>query len=157
MSNKKLPTELTAQLLEDGWTPTKIVTFLRDHLNIEVTANSISQFRRRHTHIAPAHDSQRRLPWKIDRLHQNSVYRHAILAWHQREHDHPLSAERARNLMAVETRLKEAGKVIDYGPVIGFFVVPARDGIDLGIVREPSGRPRPATRGPYALRAAVRA
>jgi hypothetical protein len=155
MAATRLPRDLTARLLEEGWGPTQISGYLREHLGIEVTANSISQFRKRHTDIPPSHDSERKMPWSVKREHYNSVYRHAILAWKQREADHPLSDERARNLMSIETRLQEARprQVIDYNPRRkgGFFLREARPGVDLGIVYEPDGKPRPATKGPYAL------
>jgi hypothetical protein len=39
----------------------------------------------------------------------------------------------------VETRLIENGLVIDYLPKRGFVLVPARPGVDMGLVREVDG------------------
>jgi hypothetical protein len=148
---QKLPYKLVADLLEQGWGPTKIALHLQEHYGIDVTPNAISMFRRRATDVPPMHSTKRLLPWHIHREHENSVYRHAILAWHQRERGEPLSPERDRNLRSVETRLLENGLVIDYAPNRGFFTVAARPGIDMGLVREVDRVPRPPTKGPYSL------
>ncbi len=92
------------------------------------------------------------MPWKVKPEHKGSVYRNAVYSYWRREHDEPLGDESWRNLYAVEARLKETGQVIDYNPrrKTGFHLVPARTGVDLGLVREPDGKPRPPKRGPYA-------
>ena len=151
MPGQKLPAELTARLLEEGLGPQQIVTYLKEHYQIEVTPSAVSMFRKRFTNIEPKHGSKRVIPWKVRPEHKASVYRHAILAWHQRERGEAVIGERARNLMHVETKLKEARLVIDYSPDLGWRLVPARPDIDLGLVREPDAVPRPASKGPYSL------
>lgn len=148
----RLPREQVARLLEEGWGPTQIAKHLTARGYEGVTPNAISTFRRRHTDVPAKFDSTRKVPWKVHPDHQSSVYRAAILTWHQREEGILTSPERERNLLAVEARLKEAGLVIDYRPrrKNPWALVPARPGVDLGIVREPDGVPRPATTGPYA-------
>lgn len=149
---KQAPRHKVVRLLHEGLGPTAIARRIRKEDGIEVTASAISNIRRRHTNLPPMQAAKaRRMPWRIDPAHQNSRYRYAILAWVRRERDEPLGEEAYLRLMRMETELKESGKVIDYYPGSGWRVVPARPGIDLGIVREPDDKPRPATRGPYAM------
>ena len=151
MPGPKLPQEMTARLLEDGWGPKKIADHYKRHLGIEVTPSAVSMFRKRYTDVPAKHKSEKVIPWDVRPEHKASVYRHAVLAWHQRERGEAVIGERYRNLMSIETRLKEAGRVIDYHPQRGWLIVPARPGVDLGVIREPDAVPRPATRGPYSL------
>lgn len=149
----KLPPELTTRLLEEGMGPTAVSRYLKEHMGIEASPSAVSMFRKRYTDVPsqPGTSRERVIPWTIASEHRTSRYRYAILAWHQREKDHPLADERYRNLLKVEADLKENGRVIDYSPTNGFFERPAREGVDVGIVREVDGVPRPATRGPYAV------
>jgi 2-aminoadipate transaminase len=151
MPAPKLPRAKVIRMLEEGMGPTEIQAHLRDHDGIQTTTAAISTIRRRHTDIPPANSNPSRvLPWKIRPEHEGSSLRHAYLAWAQREKGHPLSAERTRNLAYTEAKLMTTGQVIHYSPAKGFILVPARPGIDLGIIREPDDARRPPMTGPYA-------
>jgi len=135
--SRKLPAALVTRLLEEGLGPRAIVEHLREHHGIEVSPQAISTFRKRHTTIPAQHSTRRVIPWDVRAEHRSSVYRRAILAYHRRAQGRSLTGEERRNLDHVERTLRAAGQVITYQHDEGWTLVPARPGIDTGIIREP--------------------
>ncbi len=134
---RKLPADLVTRLLGEGLGPRAIVEHLREHEGIEVSPQAISTFRKRHTDVPAQHSTRRIVPWEIRPEHRSSRYRRAILAFHRRAQGRTLTGEERRNLDHVERTLRETGQVITYQPDEGWTLVPARPGIDTGIIREP--------------------
>jgi DNA-binding transcriptional MocR family regulator len=134
---RKLPADLVTRLLEEGLGPRAIVEYLRQHEGIEVSPQAISTFRQRHTDIPAQHSTRRVVPWDVRPEHRSSGYRRAVLSFHRRAQGRTLTGEERRNLDHVERTLRETGQVITYQPDEGWLLVPARPGIDTGIVREP--------------------
>lgn len=135
--SRKLPAALVTSLLEKGLGPRAIVEHLREHEGIEVSPQAISTFRKRHTTIPAQHSTRRVIPWDVLPEHRSSGYRRAILAFHRRAQGRTLTGEERRNLDHVERTLRESGQVITYQKDEGWVLVPARPGIDTGIIREP--------------------
>lgn len=140
MPGKIIPDKLVERLAREGKTDGQIVTYLRDHENIVVTRQAISAWRRRRGDQKRTM-SPRAMPWKLRSEHlQTEPAR--VIRWHARvERGDPLSpADRVRYERAVE-HLKENNLVFHYDPSApqGWFLVPRRKGIDLGLVREPEG------------------
>ncbi|ACZ32369.1 putative transcriptional regulator, GntR family [Xylanimonas cellulosilytica DSM 15894] len=134
---RKLPVDLVTRLLEDGLGPRAIVDHLREHVGIEVSPQAISTFRKRHTDVPAQHSTRRVIPWDVRPEHRSNGYRRAILAFHRRAQGRTLTGEERRNLDHVERTLRESGQVITYQQDEGWTLVPARPGIDTGIIREP--------------------
>ncbi len=134
---RKLPAPLVTRLLEEGLGPSAIVEHLRSKEGIDVSPQAISTFRKRHTAVPAQHSTRRVVPWDVRPEHRSSGYRRAILAFHRRAQGQTLTGEEARNLDHVERTLRESGQVITYHPDTGFALVPARPGIDTGIIEEP--------------------
>ena len=134
---RKLPADLVTRLLEEGLGPSAIVEHLREHEDIEVSPQAISTFRKRHTDVPAQHSTRRVVPWDVRPEHRSSGYRRAILAFHRRAQGRTLTGEERRNLDHVERTLRGADQVITYDPDEGWTLVPARPGIDTGIIREP--------------------
>lgn len=151
MPQPKLHPIQTAKWLEDGKSPTDIVALHKLHWGIDVKPNAVSNFRRRHTDVKPQHDTKRRLPWPgIKREHLGHKYRQYLLNYYKRELGEDVKKEPAEGLANFEKLLHESGMVVDYNYDDGFFLVPRRDGVDLGLVREPDSVPRPSKYGLYA-------
>ncbi|GAB2464357.1 hypothetical protein GCM10007967_18490 [Xylanimonas ulmi] len=134
---RKLPAALVTRLLQEGLGPRAIVEHLRVHEGVEVSPQAISTFRKRHTTVPAQHSTRRVIPWEVRPEHRSSTYRRAVLAFHRRAEGRTLTGEERRNLDHVERTLRETGQVITYHPDEGWLLVPARPGIDTGIVREP--------------------
>lgn len=152
MPAKKIPDELVERLYEEeGLTATEIVEYLRVHMGIEVSREALSMWRkRRGLDRNPAHP--KRIPWKVRPEHGVTVEAQAIRSHSRREDGLPVDKERTRILASMERRLYPQGLVIHYDPDTeqGWWYVPARPGIDLGLVREPDDTPRPPKYGPKA-------
>lgn len=149
MPAKKLPEDavLHQLLVDEGMTPTEVRDWLKVHKGIDVTAASISMWRRR-AGLPPI--KPRRSPWDYlpDTNHSRVVEAQVVRAYFRREAGLPNDPERARMLESMERRLKEANLVLWYntdeklGPV-GWVTARPRPGIDLGIIREPDDKPHP--------------
>ncbi|GAA3232220.1 hypothetical protein ACFP63_16570 [Oerskovia jenensis] len=125
-------------------TATQIVAFLKDHMGIEVTTEALIMWRKRRG-LDRNPVSPKRIPWKLRPEHVNTVEAQAIRAYYGREDGLAVDKERTRILASMERRLYPRGLVIHYDPDTerGWWAVPARPGVDLGLVREPDGLPRP--------------
>ena len=155
--SRKLPAELVAKLLAEGLGPSAIVEHLRTHEGVEVSPQAISTFRKRHTDIPARHSTKRVIPWKVRPEHRSSGYRRAILAYQRRAQGRTLIGEELRNLEHVERTLRETDQVITYSPDQGWALVPARPGIDTGIIQQPEAvmSTQPNTLTPTPANAAV--
>lgn len=140
MPAKKIPDLLVEKLYEEyGLTATEIVDYLRMHMGIELTTSALTMWRkRRGLDRKPAHP--KRIPWKIRPEHSTTVQAQAIRAASRRAEGLAVDAERSRILAHWEGLLYPKGLVIHYDADTdeGWWYVPARPGIDLGLVREPS-------------------
>jgi DNA-binding transcriptional MocR family regulator len=159
---RKLPAELVTRLLREGHGPRAIVEHLRVHEGVVVSPQAISTFRQRHTDVPPQHSTRRIVPWEVRPEHRTSGYRRAILAYHRRAEGRPLTGEERRNLDHIEAKLRATDQVISYDPDEGWILVPARPGVDTGIIREPEASmtqstPRPHQHGTTAAGAAAAA
>lgn len=152
MPAKKIPDLLVERLYEEeGLTATEIVEYLRVHMGIEVSREALAMWRkRRGLDRKPA--SPKRIPWKLRPEHTSTVEAQAIRSHSRREDGLVVDDERTRILKRMEERLYPRGLVIHYDPATeqGWWYVPARPGIDLGLVREPDDKPRPPKFGPKA-------
>ena len=153
MPAKKLPDgDVERLLVEEGMSPAEVAAWLKEHKGIDTTPASISMWRRRAG--LPA-QLPRRTPWKYapGTNHGKVVEAQVVRAYFRREEGLTNDPERARMLESMEARLRDAGLVLHYNPdpnkgEVGWFTVRPRPGIDLGIIREPDGKPHPPQHGP---------
>jgi hypothetical protein len=146
---KKLPEDavLYKLIVDEGMTPTEVRDWLKVHKDIDVTAASVSMWRRR-AGLPPT--MPRRSPWSYlpGTNHSNVQEAQVVRAYFRREAGLPNDPERTRMLESMERRLRDAGLVLWYntdpekGP-LGWLTARPRPGIDLGIIREPDGKPHP--------------
>lgn len=112
--------------------------YLRKY-NIEMSPSAFGNMRRRwglHPRLVRDDDM---IPWALKREHQWKTPL-ALLRIAARERaGEPLHREEQRRLASFVRSLKEDGAVIHYDPDTeeGFWRVPARPGIDKGLIREP--------------------
>lgn len=149
MPAKKLPEDdlLYHLIAEEGMTPTEVRDYLKVHKDIDVTPSSISMWRRRAG--LPA-TRPKRSPWNYlpDTNHSRTVEAQVVRAYFRREAGLTNDPERARMLESMERRLRDANLVLWYNSDpelgrVGWNTARPRAGIDLGIIREPDGKPHP--------------
>lgn len=138
MPGKILPDSLLEQLGRRGFTDGEVVKYLREHENIVVTRQAISAWRRRRGE-QKRQMPPRAIPWRLRPEHAQSKPAR-VIRWHARvERGEPLTEEeRARYEKALKL-LRERDVVFHYDRDTeqGWFLVPRREGIDNGVVREP--------------------
>lgn len=138
MPGKKLPDALIDRLTREGKTDREILEYLEKHENIVTTRQALSiRRRRRGDGMRPAVTSS--IPWKLRQEHTATEPARAI-RWHaRREAGLPLSPTEERRLDRVVDHLAEVGGVLHYDPNLpdGWVIVPRREGVDTGIVRDP--------------------
>lgn len=130
----------------------QIVAFLKEHMGIEVTTEALTMWRKRRG-LDRKPVNPKRIPWKLRPEHAVTVEAQAIRSHSRREDGLTVDKERSRILASMERRLYPQGLVIHYDADTerGWWAVPARPGIDLGLVREPDDVPRPPRYGPRAM------
>ena len=138
MAGKVLPDSLLLRLMREGKTDGQIVRYLAEHEDITVTRQAISAWRkRRGDDMRP--QAPKALPWTLRPEHRQ-LEPARVIRWHARvERGEELDpADRVRYDRAMK-RLQDDRVVIHYDPDTpqGWFVLPRREGIDLGIIREP--------------------
>lgn len=143
MPGKKLPDKVVEQLVRKGMGNTEVARWLEVHENLDVTPSAVGMWRIRHGYarerIAPSGPWSYRLR-RADKQKSEAV---ATRAYFRREAGLALNKQAGATLLSWERRLYGAGEVLDYDEADGFRRVAARPGIDLGIIREPDGRPHP--------------
>lgn len=125
-------------LLQQGKRNVEIIRILKEEYGIHgVTQASVSQFRRRHGYPVRKSPDGRDLlmPWKIQEGDFGRVYR-ALLA---RVHElNGKEIPRSAHLSVLRLRGElDAKHVIHYDRTNGFVLVPRREGIDKGWIRDP--------------------
>lgn len=138
MPAKKLPDALIDQLVRDGKSDREILDYLEEHENIVATRQALSIRRKRRgdgmrPRVPPA------VPWKLREEHAKTAPANAIRWYARREAGLPLSPEESIKLERMVAHLDLKGGVLHYEPELpgGWRIVPRRDGIDTGIVRNP--------------------
>jgi DNA-binding CsgD family transcriptional regulator len=93
----------------------------------------------------------RAVPWSpIAPEHRDQYLVRMLRAYHRREKGLKSAPVIEAQLDTFLRKVEEGDWVVDYSPTDGFVRVPRREGVDLGLVREPGldnrGRPRRAAR-----------
>ena len=139
MPGKILPDHLVQRLLREGKSYGEVVRYLEEHENIVVTRQAISAWRKRRgddmSFLSP-----QAMPWKLRDEHRQ-LEPAKVIRWHARvERGDALTPADQRRYDRAMAHLREHDAVIHYDPDTeqGWFLVPRREGVDTGVVRDPN-------------------
>lgn len=139
MPGKVLPDSLIDQLVRAGKSDADIRRYLQEHENITVTRQAISVWRKRRGDESRRPAMVKAIPWRLRPEHMMSEPARAI-RWQARlDAGLPISEAEERRLAKVKAELDAVGGVLVYDAdhPAGWGVVPRREGVDLGLIREP--------------------
>lgn len=144
MAAKLLPDYLLERWMDmEGKTDREILSLLAGE-GIYVTRQALSAWRTRRGAERRRPARPRVIPWHLRPEHRMTEPARAIRAYAQRERGEHLSSEVEERLERVLGHLRRVDGVFHYDPDTeeGWFVVKRREGVDLGIVREPDAPTR---------------
>ena len=141
MPGRILPDDLLRRWTHEGKTDREILVLLEEQLNISVTRQAISAWRKRRGTEMKSQPPQA-MPWRLRPEHRAAEPARAIRMYARRERGEKIDPEDLARLLRAEEHLHEVDGVFHYDPDTpeGWFVVPRRKGVDTGIFRDP--RPR---------------
>lgn len=135
--------------------------YLHEH-GIEITAAAVSFWRKTHggtiKEDAPYHADL--IPWRVKVQHRTPasgfsrsfrIYKALQTIAATRVGKRP-PQEQAVNLEIIQQQLRDLNAVVHYDPELGLVLVPRRDGIDKGLIREPNRRDDGSTIPPDLLK-----
>lgn len=141
MPGKVLPDSLIEQLVRAGRTDADIRRYLEEHEHITVTRQAISVWRKRRGDESRRPAMVKAVPWKLRPEHMMSEPARAI-RWQARlDAGLTITPQEKRRLDKVKAELDAVGGVLVYDAdhPAGWGVVPRRDGVDTGLIRQPEG------------------
>ena len=146
MPGRILPDDLLRRWTREGKTDREILDLLEQHLNISVTRQAISAWRKRRGMEMNSQPPQA-MPWRLRPEHRAKEPARAIRLYARRERGDRIDPEDEVRLRRVEAFLRERGGVFDYDPdtIKGWIIVPRRDGVDTGIFRSLKSTPGPTS------------
>lgn len=139
MPGKTLPDDRVKALVESGKTDTEIRNILESEDGIKVTRQAISAWRARRNVGSPPAEQLASIPWKLRPEHLMSEPARAIRYRARLDAGLHVPPEDLARVQRVEQRLAEVGGVLTYdrNTPSGWAIVPRRQGVDKGIIREP--------------------
>ena len=141
MPGRILPDDLLRRWTREGKTDREMLDLLEDQLNISVTRQAISAWRKRRG-MEMNSQSPQAMPWRLRPEHRAAEPARAIRLYARRERGDEIEPEDEARLRRAEEYLHEVGGVFHYDPdtVEGWFVVARREGVDTGLYRDPRAR-----------------
>lgn len=143
MPAKLIPDSEVAQLCRQGKTDKEIAEYLLEHLNVALTPNAITRWRRRQGMDTRRHRYTDLIPWRV-KVEHAWLYIPKLLRWESRlRAGLPVSDRDRQRLDEFKAKLDAAfdgrGGVVHYDPETqeGWWVVERRPGIDTDMIRNP--------------------
>jgi len=127
-----------ARWFREGRTYRWMVDQYREKYHIETTPSMWGNYRRRQA-IEPRHARESMVPWRLRAEHRTNYMAQMLRAEGRRRAGLPNPPATERRLDAFIARLDREGLVVHYDADLpeGFFMVPAREGVDVDLIREP--------------------